>query len=68
MEKRKISQIRNLYIQADNAPSNKCWTVVAGLCALILLGIVRKVIAFLKFKTLLNLPGIYQNRLKFLFV
>jgi hypothetical protein len=43
LEKRKITKIRNLYIQADNASANKCWTVIAGLCALIMFGIVRKV-------------------------
>jgi hypothetical protein len=43
LEKKKIKNIRNLYIQADNAASNKCWTVIAALCALVLFGICRKV-------------------------
>lgn len=32
-----------LYLQADNCVTNKCWAVIAGLAALVLLGVVRKV-------------------------
>ena len=43
LERRNVKQIRTLYIQLDNATSNKCWTLFAGLAALISLGIVQKV-------------------------
>lgn len=46
MERRRVSDIRNLYIQLDNTNSNKSWTLLAGCAALIALGIVRKVKVF----------------------
>lgn len=43
LKSRQVSSIRNLYIQLDNVPSNKSWTVIAGCAALVILGLVRKV-------------------------
>jgi len=43
LDKRKVRTIRNLYVQLDNVNSNKCFTVIAGVAALIVLGIVKKV-------------------------
>lgn len=38
MEQRRITKLRNLYIQLDNANTNKNWTLYAGLASLVLLG------------------------------
>ena len=38
MEQRRITKLRNLYIQLDNANKNKNWTLYAGLASLVLLG------------------------------
>lgn len=38
-----IKKIRNVYIEMDNVSSNKCFTVVAAMAALCLLGVVKKV-------------------------
>jgi hypothetical protein len=38
-----MPRVRNLYVQVDNASSNKSWTLIAGLAALVLTGVVRKV-------------------------
>jgi hypothetical protein len=43
LKHRKGRPIRNLYVQLDNVNSNKCKSVIAGMAALCLLGIVRKV-------------------------
>jgi hypothetical protein len=40
---KKMRRVRNLYVQVDNASSNKSWTLLAGLAALVLTGVVRKV-------------------------
>ena len=40
---KKMPRVRNLYVQVDNASSNKSWTLIAGLAALVLTGVVRKV-------------------------
>jgi hypothetical protein len=39
----KIKKIRNVYIEMDNVSSNKCFTVVAAMAALCMLGVVKKV-------------------------
>lgn len=38
-----IKKIRNVYVQLDNVSSNKCFTVIAAMSALCLLGVVQKV-------------------------
>jgi hypothetical protein len=38
-----MKRIRNVYIQMDNASPNKCFTVIAAMAALCLLGVVKKV-------------------------
>ncbi len=45
--RRKVNKIRNLYVQLDNVNSNKSFTLIAGLAALVALGIVRKVKVFI---------------------
>jgi hypothetical protein len=48
MAVKKIKHLKKLYVQFDNAPNNKGWSVVIGLAVLIFLGIVDKiVVAFL---------------------
>jgi hypothetical protein len=42
LEKTGKKSLRNLYIQMDNASPNKCYTLIAAVGALALLGIVRK--------------------------
>ena len=42
LEVKKRKTIRNLYIQLDNVSSNKCWALLAGMAALVSLGLVRK--------------------------
>ena len=43
LQRRKVSRLRTLYVQMDNVSYNKCWTLFAGLSALISLEIVQKV-------------------------
>ena len=43
MAARNITRIRNLYLQLDNTNSNKCWSLFAGLAALIEIGVCQKV-------------------------
>jgi hypothetical protein len=42
-QEKKLKKIRNVYVEMDNASPNKCFTVVAAMGALCLLGIVKKV-------------------------
>ena len=45
---KKMTCLETLYVQVDNTSSNKCFTVLVGLAALIALGICNKVVlAFL---------------------
>ena len=43
LQRRKVSRLRTLYMHFDSVSYNKCWTLFAGLSAVISLGIVRKV-------------------------
>ena len=48
MQAKKMTCLETLYVQVDNTSSNKCFTVLVGLAALIALGICNKVVlAFL---------------------
>ena len=48
MRKRQMIRLESLYVQVDNTSTNKCFTVLIGLAALIALGICTKVVlAFL---------------------
>ena len=48
MEQKRITCLETLYVQVDNTSANKCFTVIAGLAALVALGVCNKVaLAFL---------------------
>lgn len=44
MERRGTKKFKTIYVQVDNVSSNKCYTIIAGLVALLLLGVCDKVI------------------------
>ena len=48
MKKKDIKYLKKLYLQFDNASSNKGWSVIIGLASLVALGVVDKIVmAFL---------------------
>ena len=55
---KRLKKIRNVYIQMDNASNNKCFTVIAAMAALCLLGVVKKV------GILIVVGAVYFNFLK----
>jgi len=38
-----IGKVRNLYIQLDNVSSNKCYTIISSMTALVSTGVCKKV-------------------------
>jgi hypothetical protein len=43
MNNSKIIKIRNLYIQLDNLSSNKCYTIISSMAALVACGVCKKI-------------------------